>query len=152
MNGAVETQFACTLSDCHAGLQGLMNDAETFLAAHYVPEPIIAQLMIALDEIISNIFHHGARDGEPNVEVVLHVQPDRVAAQISDDGIAFDPLQSAAPDTSLSSDERPIGGLGIFLVRRLMDDVRYDRDHGRNRLIFHKVFGAEGAELGVSAP
>lgn len=128
-----------------------MDAAEIFLAERGVPEKIMAQIMIALDEIISNIFHHGVREGEPTVHVMLEVALDRVAAQITDDGIAFDPLQRAEPDTSLPPEERPIGGLGIYLVRQMMDDVRYDHDHGQNRLQFHKLYGLEEPASGVSA-
>lgn len=151
MIGVVETQFAYTLSDHHAGFRGLMDGAEAFLAAGSVPAKMAAHIMIALDEIVSNIFHHGARDGERLVDVTLRIEADRVSAQIIDDGLAFDPLQSADPDISLSSEARPIGGLGIFLVRRIMDDVRYDLDHGKNRLRFYKLFALEQPDSASSA-
>jgi serine/threonine-protein kinase RsbW len=53
---------------------------------------------------------------------------------VSDDGPEFDPLAAEAPDTTLAVEDRPIGGLGIELVKRLMDEVRYERSGGRNRL------------------
>jgi serine/threonine-protein kinase RsbW len=152
MIGAVETEFACTLSDRHAAFQALMDDAEAFLARQDIPDDVVAQMLIALDEIVSNIFHHGVRDGEPTIRVHLHAGQGRVAAEIIDDGIAFDPLQSPEPDTSLSADERPIGGLGIHLVRKMMDDVRYDRDHRQNRIRFHKRFAIDGPDEGPATP
>lgn len=152
MMGVVDTEFACTLSDRHAGFKAMMDDAETFLARQDVPENIVGQVMIALDEIVSNIFDHGARDGEPTINIRLQARRDKVTAVIVDDGIAFDPLQSAEPDTSLSAEERPIGGLGIHLVKKMMDDVRYDRDHRQNRLRFHKRFALEGPEEGPESP
>jgi serine/threonine-protein kinase RsbW len=152
MMGVVETEFACTLSDRHAGFKAMMDDAETFLAGQDVPENIVGQVMIALDEIVSNIFDHGARDGEPTINIRLQARRDKVTAAIIDDGIAFDPLQSAEPDTSLSAEARPIGGLGIHLVRKMMDDVRYDRDHRQNRLRFHKRFALEGPKEGPESP
>jgi serine/threonine-protein kinase RsbW len=152
MIGAVETEFACTLSDRHAAFRAMMDNAETFLAKQEIPAAVIGKMMIAVDEIVSNIFAHGARDGEPTVSVRLHVGPDRVSAEIVDDGIAFDPLQNTGPDTGLSVEERPIGGLGIHLVRKMMDDARYDRDHGQNRLRFHKRFALEGPHEGPESP
>lgn len=152
MIGVVETEFARTLSDRRAGFQAMMDDAEAFLAGQAIPENIVGQMMIALDEIVSNIFDHGARDGEPTISIRLHAGRDKVTAEIADDGIAFDPLQSAEPNTSLSADERPIGGLGIHLVRKMMDDVRYDRVHRQNRLRFHKSFALEGPEEGPDMP
>ena len=136
----METEFACTLSNGRAGFQALMDNAEAFLARRDVPEATASQVMIALDEIITNILSHGVRDGEPVVQVALRVADGAVAAEICDDGIAFDPLQNDEPDTGLSVEERPIGGLGIHLVRKMMDGLRYDRHHRQNRLQFHKKF------------
>jgi serine/threonine-protein kinase RsbW len=129
--GVVATEFNCTLSDGHAGLQAMMDAAEAFLAKHAVSDRTAAQMLVALDEIVSNIFAHGVREGEPTVAVRLHVTDTRIAGEIVDDGIAFDPLGAAPPDTGLSLEDRPIGGLGLHIVRRTMDDISYDRDHGR---------------------
>lgn len=136
----METEFACTLSDGRAGFQALMDDAEAFLAHRNVPDTTASQIMIALDEIIANILSHGVRDGDPVVHVDLRVADGAVAGEIRDDGIAFDPLQNDEPDTSQSVEDRPIGGLGIHLVRKMMDELRYDRRHRQNRLQFHKKF------------
>lgn len=138
--GIVETEFACTLSNGRAGFPALMDDAEAFLTGHNVPDTAVSQMMIALDEIITNILSHGVRDGEPVVQVALRVADGAVTAEICDDGIAFDPLGNAEPDTGQSVDDRPIGGLGIHLVRKMMDGLRYDRHHRQNRLQFHKKF------------
>lgn len=136
----METEFACTLSDGRPGFQALMDDAEAFLAHRNVPDAAASQIMIALDEIITNILSHGVRDGEPVVHISLRVADGAVAGEIRDDGIAFNPLQSDEPDTGLSVEDRPIGGLGIHLVRKMMDELRYDRRHRQNRLQFHKKF------------
>ncbi len=57
---------------------------------------------------------------------------------VVDDGPEFDPLSAAQPDTTLGVENRPVGGLGIALVRRLMDEVAYERRDGRNRLRFER--------------
>jgi sigma-B regulation protein RsbU (phosphoserine phosphatase) len=57
---------------------------------------------------------------------------------ISDSGVAFDPTQKAEADITLTAEERPIGGLGIFLVRQIMDNVSYRRQDGRNILTLTK--------------
>ena len=61
-----------------------------------------------------------------------------VVLTFTDDGIPYDPLQAAEPDVSLGADERPIGGLGIFLVRKTMDEVRYAYRDGQNVLSIRK--------------
>ena len=58
---------------------------------------------------------------------------------LTDAGIAFDPTQVPAADVNLSLEERPIGGLGIFLIRKIMDEVSYQRMDGKNRLCMRKV-------------
>ena len=65
---------------------------------------------------------------------------------VSDDGPEFDPLAAAEPDTALGVEERPVGGLGIALVRRLMDAVEYERRGGRNRLLMRRRLVALAAE------
>ena len=62
-----------------------------------------------------------------------------LSMEIADNGIAFDPLQLPAPDLHAEIDDRPIGGLGIFLVRELMDSVTYRRDGDWNRLMVTKT-------------
>lgn len=136
----METEFACTLSNGRAGFQALMDDAEAFLARRNVPDATASQIMIALDEIITNILSHGVRNGEPVIHVDLRIADGAVAGEIRDDGIAFDPLQNDEPDTRQSVEDRPIGGLGIHLVRKMMDGLSYDRRHRQNRLQFHKKF------------
>jgi serine/threonine-protein kinase RsbW len=142
----VATEFNCTLSDSSAGLQAMMDAAEAFLADNAIPDRTAARILIALDEIVSNIFAHGVREGEPTVAVGLRIVEGRIAGEIVDDGIAFDPLAAAPPDTGLSLEDRPIGGLGLHIVRETMDEIRYDRDHGRNRLRFHKMFALRDSD------
>jgi serine/threonine-protein kinase RsbW len=94
---------------------------------------------VSLDEVLANVVRHGlaGRGESARVEIALSLEagePPRCELRVEDDGPEFDPLTAAPPDTTLGVDERPIGGLGIELVRRLMDDVRYERRDGRNRL------------------
>lgn len=140
------TEFDCKLSDGRTGLPGLMDGAEAFLAKAGLPDRAAAQILVALDELVSNVFLHGVREGEPTVHVRLRVATGRVSGIIEDDGVAFDPLAVAPPDTTLAAEDRLIGGLGLHIVRQTMDDIRYDRDHGQNRLRFHKKFAIENRE------
>lgn len=94
---------------------------------------------VSLDEVLANVVRHGlaGRGEAARVELELQLEPGdppRCEVRVEDDGPEFDPLAAAAPDTTLGVDERPIGGLGIELVKRLMDEVHYERAGGRNRL------------------
>lgn len=133
-------EFVRILHDGRAGFPALLEAIEVHLEERGVPAAPAAQVMIALDEVISNALDHGSETGSPSVEVALAVQGGAVEVDVSDNGKPFDPLAAPPPDTSLSIEERAIGGLGIHLVRQLMDHVAYSRDAGRNRLRFSKNF------------
>ena len=115
-----------------------------FAKTYALPEAVRRSLNIALDELLANELSHGmaGRDaGAVTVEVEL--DQERLTATITDDGPPFDPFKEAAPDTTLSVDERPNGGLGIHLVRELMDEVSYKRRDGHNVVVLVKRLIAE---------
>lgn len=104
-----------------------------FAERNGLPPAVRRDLLVALDELLANCVSHGLAgrsDGEVRVEA--SVADDRLRVTLSDNGRPFDPLARPAPDTTLSVEERPIGGLGIHLVRQLMDTVRYQRIGDRN--------------------
>lgn len=136
----MSAEFVRTLRDGRSGFPGLLEAIEAHFEDREVPPGPAAQLMIALDEVISNALDHGSETASPIVEIALDVHESRVDATVIDDGKAFDPLAAPPPDTSLSVDDRAIGGLGIHLVRELMDDISYSREGGRNHLRFSKTF------------
>jgi serine/threonine-protein kinase RsbW len=133
-------EFARTLSDGRAGFAALLDAIEALLESHGVPQPASAQILIAFDEIISNVLDHGGDATAPQVEVSLRIQDGRIDAEVVDDGKPFDPLAASPPDLDLDIDERPIGGLGIHLVRELMDGISYERDRGKNHLRISKTY------------
>lgn len=88
--------------------------------------------MLVVDDALGNLVHYSS----DLRAIALRVELDqaRVVVVIVDHGAPFDPLALPAPDTSLSAEERPVGGLGIHLMRTLMSDVQYGRDGDRNVL------------------
>ena len=96
-----------------------------------VEPDIRADLNIALEEILTNVIRHGGA-GEKAAQARIEVLPDRVEIEVRDRGVAFNPLEHPPPDTGLSLDERRPGGLGILLVRRIMDRTAYERRDGTN--------------------
>lgn len=99
------------------------------------------QLMVAADEIFTNIAMHGYPEEEGTMEIsVKFDETDRcLALTFTDSGIPFDPLEATEPDLDRPPEEREIGGLGIFLVRRFMDSVEYRRENDRNVLVLRKM-------------
>jgi anti-sigma regulatory factor (Ser/Thr protein kinase) len=86
------------------------------------------RLRVALDEIVANIATHGARHGQPpRVELAFRRDGDRIEVVVTDDGHAFNPLAAPEPDLSASLEHRTPGGVGIKLLKSLIEDVRYER-------------------------
>ena len=90
---------------------------------------------LALEELVINIMDYGFADGDHEIDITLISEDHRLIIEIADSGKAFDPLQDApVPDVNAPAEERPIGGLGIYLVRNMMDDMQYRREGDRNYL------------------
>jgi len=94
------------------------------------------QIDIAIDELFSNIaqYAYGTETGQATVRVEALEDPESVMITFMDNGVPYDPLTKADPDTTLSADEREIGGLGIFMVKKSMDDISYEYKDGQNIL------------------
>ncbi|MCR5167274.1 MAG: ATP-binding protein [Oscillospiraceae bacterium] len=110
------------------------------LEAADCPVKIQTQIDIAVEEIFVNIAHYAYKPGTGNAVVRVETLPDPPSVDITfiDNGIPYDPLARDDPDITLSADKRPIGGLGIFMVKKTMDDVRYEYLDGHNILTLKK--------------
>lgn len=99
------------------------------------------QIAIAIDEVFANIASYAYPDGQGQVTVRVHSSEDRKQAVITfiDTGIPYNPLEKDDPDLSLSAEDRPIGGLGIFMVKKSMDDMSYRFENGKNILTLAKA-------------
>ncbi len=110
-----------------------------FAAAQRVPTEVRRSLQVVLDDLLANVVNHGLAGragGEATVDVAIN--GGELIVTISDNGPPFDPFARAAPDTTLSIEERQIGGLGIHLVRQMMDEVSYERREDRNVTVLIK--------------
>jgi len=98
---------------------------------------------VVFDELLSNIVSHAYRDkGEHTIDLRAELSSDRLALTITDDGRPFNPFTSAAPDTAVAMEEREPGGLGIHLVRNMMDEVSYSRRADKNVVFLVKYLKA----------
>ena len=104
--------------------------------------PIKAQMQIdiAIDELFGNIAHYAYHPevGSAAVRVEVTEKPLAVVITFIDNGTPYDPLAAREPDTTLSAEEREIGGLGIYMVRKSMDDISYEYREGKNILKIKK--------------
>ena len=108
---------------------------EETLEEYGVPLKVVTQVDIAADEIFSNIARYS---GAARASVSCKVVENRVIIRFSDDGTPYDPTVLPEPDTTLSAEEREIGGLGIFMVKKSMDRVSYAYADGQNILTIEK--------------
>ena len=104
--------------------------------------PIKAQMQIdiAIDELFSNIAHYSYNPevGQATVRVEVVENPLAVTITFIDNGIPYDPLAKEDPDLTLSAEERQIGGLGIYMVKKSMDEITYEYKDGQNILSIKK--------------
>ena len=100
------------------------------------------QLDIAIDEIVSNIayYAYGEKTGMVTVRIEALQEENGVQLMFLDSGVPYDPLTRQDPDISAEIEERKEGGLGIFLVRKTMDDMKYEYKDGQNCLTIRKSF------------
>jgi anti-sigma regulatory factor (Ser/Thr protein kinase) len=122
-----------------AQLEHLSAWIDEMCALHSVPDDAHYHLNVALEEVVINAIKHGSCDArEDAIRVTMTLDGDEVRVTISDTGTPFNPLDMPPPDLSGDIAARPIGGLGIHLVRSLMNSVRYERRDGRNWLYLVK--------------
>ena len=106
------------------------------------PDPDRIQIDIAIDEIFGNIarYAYGPSPGQASVRVETEADPAGVAITFTDRGIPYNPLTAEAPDTTLPAKKRTAGGLGLFMVRKTMDEISYSYRDSMNILIIRKYF------------
>jgi sigma-B regulation protein RsbU (phosphoserine phosphatase) len=109
---------------------------EEFCHENNIAPKLTMQLNLALEEVVSNIILYAYPESEVGkIELTAEVKNHALTFTLTDYGILFDPTQQPYPDITSSIEERPIGGLGIFLARQIMDEIKYERLENRNRLI-----------------
>ncbi len=107
------------------------------------PPRVQTQLCVAAEEIFVNIAHYayGTGKGKAAVRIAISGEPVTVILTFMDNGMPFDPLAKEDPDITLPAEEREIGGLGIFMTKKIMDDVSYEYRDGKNILRMKKQLG-----------
>jgi sigma-B regulation protein RsbU (phosphoserine phosphatase) len=114
-------------------IDSVIESFEAFSAQSEIPMPVVLKINMALDELLNNIVSYAFPEGGEHV-IMIHAErtADRLLVTVEDDGLPFNPFARSDVDTSLSLEQREIGGLGIHLVKNIMDDVSYKRRKNRN--------------------
>ncbi|WP_437883909.1 ATP-binding protein [Pseudomonas sp. LRF_L74] len=120
---------------------GHIEDLNTSLAAvlrrHRIDESVQGDVRLIVEELACNVIehgHHGNGAGSQELSVHITLEGDLLHLQFSDSGPPFDPLSAAEPDLDADIQERPIGGLGLFLIRQIAECVDYRREGSHNLL------------------
>ena len=124
-------------------LQELQSFVEEHLEASDCPPRAEMQIGVAVEEIFVNIasYAYAPETGKTKIRVEVSEEPVTVTITFLDHGVPYDPLAKADPNTKLPAEERQIGGLGVFLTKKLMDDVSYEYRGGQNILTLKKKLG-----------
>jgi len=114
---------------------------DDFAAQFGVPPAIAATFHIIFDDLLNNVISYGFNDEQRHfIDITLELTANSLIVSIADDGVPFNPLAEATPDTTLSIEDRQIGGLGIHLVINMVDDISYQRTANKNVLTLRKSF------------
>jgi serine/threonine-protein kinase RsbW len=131
-----EARRSTVIPGSQEGIRQAVNDFEAFSLENQLPADWTWPLFVVLDELLSNVVRHGYRQGnqEGRIEIQFSLEDGDLELTIIDDADPFNPLAAPDPVTSGPAEGRPVGGLGILFVRKLMDHVDYERREGRNHL------------------
>lgn len=113
---------------------------DTLLEENDCPMKAQMQIDVALEELYVNIAHYAYPGSKGEAEIRACITPDHAEITLVDSGIPYDPLAKPDPDVTLPAEKRAIGGLGIFMSKKLMDDISYRYSDGQNILTIKKMF------------
>jgi len=132
MSGGYATK---TIASDIAEIENVTSFAEDLLQEKNVAPKTIISFNISIDEILSNVIQYS---GCSSIEVGVSVNGMRASLRFIDDGMEYDPNEAPEPDITESAEERKIGGLGLFMVKKMMDSLEYERKGEKNILIIRK--------------
>jgi anti-sigma regulatory factor (Ser/Thr protein kinase) len=133
------TTAETSISNRRDDLARVTRIVDKLAASHHLAAGVVADVNVALDEVLTNIITYGYDDDRVHeIRIRLTVDDDAIEAEVLDDGRPFDPTVMSAPDRRTSLQERRVGGLGMHLVKNLMSEVIYSRSGDRNRLVLKR--------------
>jgi serine/threonine-protein kinase RsbW len=134
----MEQTFVMTIGSDIAEIPAVSERLEEGMGAHgFSPEEIL-DTQLAVEEVITNIIVHGYRKPGGEIHLSCRFLRDQIRISITDAAPRFDPLSIPEPDLDSDIEERSVGGLGIYLVRQVMDTIAYRYEHGKNVLTMEK--------------
>ena len=131
----MNTKLSMKVETRHAELNEIVAAVEGMAEREKWSLELVFRVQLAIEEVVLNVMDYGYDEGVHEFELILTSEADTLIIEVVDDGRPFDPLNDVPkPDLEATVEERKVGGLGIHLVRTMMDQVNYRREQGRNYL------------------
>jgi anti-sigma regulatory factor (Ser/Thr protein kinase) len=104
-----------------------------------IPEPVTLSLNLVIEEAFTNVVKYAYSDNhDHDIDLIIKKKVKELEITLIDDGKQYDPTEEKEPDINLSANDRPIGGLGVFLIKKTMDNISYFRKDNKNHLVMVK--------------
>jgi anti-sigma regulatory factor (Ser/Thr protein kinase) len=137
----MNSDLSIRLKNSFGELKRLKEALHEYCEFRELPSNVVFALTLSLDEVVTNVISYGYDDrDEHHIDVTLRSGQGMIEITVVDDGKPFNPLEFMTPDLKCPIDERPIGGLGIYLVKTYMNELEYKRVGVKNCLIMRKRF------------
>jgi anti-sigma regulatory factor (Ser/Thr protein kinase) len=134
---SAELEF--TLVNRASDIPRAQDELEQFAAAHNFPARKLHEAQVAFEEHLTNVVNYGYDDPvEHAIRILFQIRPGELRIQVEDTGRPFNPLEPPPPDLSAPLDQRPIGGLGLHMMRKSLDALEYRRENDRNIVVMIK--------------
>ena len=135
----MQESLSITLKNDRIEIPRLAQIVMDFCKRNGLDSAIEADLNLALEEIVINVIKHGYADREEHeITVTFQLEPDALTVRVEDDGVPFNPLDAPPANVSSPLERRRAGGLGVYLVRNLMDEFEYQRTGTKNVFVMKK--------------
>ncbi len=132
--------YSFELKNDQSELERLCRNCEEIGQSIGFSDKSMFEMNLALDELFTNIISYGFQDHQEHIiKISITVEGDQLQMRIEDDGVPFNPLESETPDIQCGIEECKIGGLGIHLIKKLMDDIQYQRVEDKNILVLRRT-------------
>ena len=142
----MENQLILKVNNAFADIPAASDAASRWLADRNAPPAADYLANLAIEELVTNCIKYGYDDSAQHIiEIELKLTDGELVVSVVDDGHPFNPLELPEPNTDLPIEERPIGGLGIHLLRKMSDRMDYERSNGKNRLTLRKSLASQDA-------
>jgi len=134
----MDQSFEMTIESDSSRIPSISASLEEVMHTHGFSSEDILDTQLAVEEIITNIINHGYKNSGGEIVIYCRINSNQTQVRIRDDAPRFDPLSLPEPELNGTIENRKIGGLGIFLVRQVMDEISYRYENGQNILVMIK--------------